>query len=274
MPMFSAIIPVYNREWCIARAVESVLAQTHPDFECVVVDDGSTDATADVLAGFEGITVVSQPNRGVSSARNAGARAASGRYLAFLDSDDWWLPEKLAAQARYFEANPDSLICQCQETWYRNGKRRNPKRRHEKPAGDIFERSLELCLVSPSAVAMHRDLFHAVGGFDESLPACEDYDLWLRVGARHPVGLVDEALVVRTGGHQDQLSALPGLDAWRVAALVKLLEDGGLGPRRHGMAVRVLKRKCAVYAGGCEKRGRHEEAARYRELASRYSSGI
>lgn len=271
LPRVSVIIPTYNRSRMLKEAIDSVLGQDYPHFDLVVVDDGSTDATAELLKTYgQDLVVIRQPNRGVSAARNAGIAAASGRYIAFLDSDDLWLPQKLSRQVRFFNQCPDALVCQTEEIWMRNGRRVNPGLRHRKLSGMIFEPSLHLCLVSPSAVMIRRSLFRAVGLFDESLPACEDYDLWLRVGCRHPVYLIPEAGIIKRGGHPDQLSKTPGLDKYRIRSLVKILESGLLSREQAAAAVIVLKEKCAVYAGGCLRRGRKEEARCYERLADRF----
>ncbi len=272
-PLVSVILPTYNRGWILKEAIDSVLKQRFADFELIVIDDGSTDATGRILEGYgTRIKACFQPHRGVSAARNTGIRKASGRYLAFLDSDDLWLPEKLTAQVDYFSSNPTVPACQTDEIWIRKGVRVNPKKIHLKSPEKLFERSLERCLVSPSAVMLRRWLLDAVGLFDESLPACEDYDLWLRVSCRFPVALIPKALVVKRGGHADQISRVPGLDRFRIQALVKLIEGGFLTATQREAAVAVLMEKCAVYAGGCLKRGRLEEWARYRRIAGRYSS--
>jgi len=271
LPRVSVIIPTYNRGRMLKEAIDSVLGQDYPHFELVVVDDGSTDATAERLKTYgQDLVVIRQPNRGVSAARNAGIAAASGRYIAFLDSDDLWLPQKLTRQVRFFNQYPDALVCQTEEIWMRNGRRVNPGLRHRKISGMIFEPSLHLCLVSPSAVMIRRSLFDAVGLFDESLPACEDYDLWLRVSCRHPVYLIPEAGIIKRGGHPDQLSKAPGLDKYRIRSLVKILESDLLSREQTAAAVIVLKEKCAIYAGGCLQRGRKEEARHYERLADRF----
>jgi GT2 family glycosyltransferase len=241
-----------------------VLAQSAQDFEIIVVDDGSTDGTAKALAQYGArLQVFSQHRSGVSAARNAGVRAARGRFLAFLDSDDLWRPEKLAVQTAFMERHPRYQICQTEEIWLRNGVRVNPKMIHQKPSGDIFLRSLELCLVSPSAVMTTRELFDATGGFDEALPVCEDYDLWLRIAVDHDVALIAEPFVIKRGGHADQLSHSQwGMDRYRVAALQKLLRSGIRGARR-AAALAVLRRKVAILAQGARKRGKEEEARGY-----------
>jgi len=266
-PRVSVILPTYNRAWSLHAAIKSVLTQTDADYELIVVDDGSTDATATLLRTYDGVTVLRQTRQGVSAARNRGVRAARGELIAFLDSDDYWLPGKLSVQVRYFDENPDTLICQTEEIWIRRGVRVNPGRRHRKRAGMIFEPSLALCLVSPSAVMLRRSLFEAMGGFDEQLPACEDYDLWLRVGCRYPIGLIETPLIVKQGGHDDQLSTEPGLDRYRIQSLTKIIASGNLTKDQRRAAIKTLHTKCLIYAAGCRKRGRLDEAARYEKAA-------
>ena len=275
MPRVSVIIPTYNRAAAVKEAVASVLAQTCRDFELLVVDDGSTDGTPAALARFgEEIRVLrSHRRRGVSAARNAGIAAAQGEWLAFLDSDDLWLPEKLERQMAFTEAHPQLLISQTEETWVRRGLKVNRPRSHRKEGGRIFLRSLERCLVSPSAVVLHRRLLEDHGGFDEELPAAEDYDLWLRLSWRHDVGLLPEPLIIKRGGHADQLSRQWGLDRWRIRALQKILAEPELPePYRHA-ARRMLEKKCAIYAQGCEKRGKAAEARHYRLIGAGAEAG-
>lgn len=256
----------------VVEAIASVLAQTSRDFALVVVDDGSSDGSADaardaMTAAPNGSCVVRQEACGVAAARNAGAAAVDSAWLAFLDSDDLWLPEKLAIQMAWLDARPSYRIGQTGERWIDDGRHRNPRAWHRKEEW-LFPRCLERCLVSPSAVVIRRDLWEALGGFDSSYPVCEDYELWLRVALREPVGLVDEPLVVKRGGHADQLSRSTwGLDRWRVAALVKLLASDALGEGERPATLAVLRAKCAVLAKGAERRGRADEAERYRSIA-------
>ena len=267
----SVIIPTYNRGWVLKEAIDSVLAQDFKNFELIVVDDGSTDNTGEVLDSYDqDLIVIRQPNRGVSAARNRGIAEAGGRLIAFLDSDDLWLPRKLSTQIDFFNSNPAAVINQTEEIWIRNGVRVNPKTRHHKSSGMIFERSLGLCLVSPSAVMMKRALFDEVGHFDEDLPACEDYDLWLRVSWRYPVHLIETPLIIKRGGHADQLSKAPGLDKFRIQALKKVIESGQLDEDSYQAAVQTLQEKCTIFAGCCRKRGKDAEAQYYEELAGRY----
>ncbi|MDM8539572.1 glycosyltransferase [Desulfococcaceae bacterium HSG9] len=263
----SVIIPTYNRGHILSDAIDSVLAQDFDGYELIVVDDGSTDNTMAVLNGYSNkIKVCKQTNQGVSAARNHGIAVSSGELIAFLDSDDLWLPKKLAVQVGFFNSTPKAMICQTQEIWIRNGVRVNPKKRHQKPCGHIFEKSLELCLVSPSAVMLRRQLFDSVGLFDESLPACEDYDLWLRISSRFPVHLIDTPLIVKKGGHADQLSRMKGLDRFRIRSLLKIINSGILTMAQKKAAISVLNRKCTIYANGCLKRNRPDEARYYKQL--------
>jgi glycosyltransferase involved in cell wall biosynthesis len=266
--MISVVIPTYNRAALVVEAVESVLRQEADDFEIIVVDDGSDDDTRERLAPFlPRIRLMHQIQQGVSAARNAGIGLAEGEWLAFLDSDDLWLPQKLARQMEYLHRHPELRICQTDEVWMRNGRRWNPKTYHQKPSGHCFEALLERCLVSPSAVMLHRELIEEVGEFDVNLPACEDYDMWLRIGWRHPIGLVPEPLVIKRGGHPDQLSAsVPALDLYRIRALEKLYLEQPLDPAQRRQVLEVLQRKCVVYSQGCLKRGRPEEAAAIRAI--------
>jgi glycosyltransferase involved in cell wall biosynthesis len=271
LPLVSVIIPTYNRGWIIKEAIDSILDQDFADYELIVVDDGSSDNTQDILSAYgQKLTVVHQPNQGVSAARNRGIAEASGQLIAFLDSDDLWLPQKLSKQVEFFNLTPHAVINQTQEIWIRNGLRVNPKKRHLKFSGMIFGRLLDLCLVSPSAVMIKKHLFEVTGLFDESLPACEDYDLWLRISCRFPVHLIDTALIIKRGGHDGQLSKAPGLDRYRVQSLVKIIESNLLTQHQYQAAVKALNEKCAVYAGGCRKRGRAEEAEYYYQLAEKY----
>jgi glycosyltransferase involved in cell wall biosynthesis len=240
----------------------------------IVVDDGSSDETPQMLLGYgSALRMLRQDNRGVSAARNAGIAAARGELIAFLDSDDIWLPGKLARQVEFFRRHPEALICQTEELWVKNGCRVNPGRRHRKRGGMIFEPSLDLCLVSPSAVMLRRGLFDRVGIFDERLPACEDYDLWLRASCRFPVELIETPLIVKRGGHADQLSRAWGLDKYRADSIAKLISSGMLTPDQRRAAEAVLRQKCEVYAAGCRKRGRHAEASHYEQLAAGASDG-
>jgi glycosyltransferase involved in cell wall biosynthesis len=270
----SVIIPTYNRREMVQRALHSVLKQTHTAAEIIVVDDGSTDGTAEALPPAPNLKILTVGHGGVSAARNAGVAASSLPWIAFLDADDEWNPDKLEKQTRWLEQNPGNRICQTQEIWIRNGKRVNPGAVHRKQGGLIFPLCLERCMVTPSSVLLERKLFDQCGGFDAAMPACEDYDLWLRLAVREPVGLVDEMLLTRYAGHPDQLSAtVEGQDKYRIAALVKILRSGILSGEHRSLTLGVLAKKCRIYGAGCLKRGRNEEGERILALPEIISAG-
>lgn len=273
-PLVSVIIPTYNRASLILRAVESVLNQTGVELELIVVDDGSTDDTQSVLSTLTTqIRYLIVPHSGVSAARNRGIENARGEWIAFLDSDDYWLPSKLQKQIAYLlserPADPDHdryLICHTNEIWIRNGRRINQGKKHAKQAGWFFIPSLHLCLISPSSVLIHRKVFERVGVFDESFPYVEDYDLWLRITAQFPVGYVDEKLIVKTGGHRDQLSGrIEAIEKYRIRSLEKIISSTVLSPEHMDAAISVYRDKVNIYMKGCIKRGKRQEVEELKE---------
>jgi len=269
MAAVSVIIPTFNRAHKIARAVASVFYQTFTDYEILVVDDGSVDPTPEVLMQFRSRIewITHSKNLGVSAARNTGIRRSRSPLIAFLDSDDYWLPDKLAAQVSFFSEHPEAAAAQTEELWIRRGARVNPMKKHFKPSGDIFEPSLKLCVVSPSAVVVKRSLLEEVGLFDEEFPVCEDYDLWLRISWKYPIWLIPEPLVIKEGGAPDQLSrSVVGMDRYRIKAIARLIGSGCLSVRQTEAALKVLNFKCRVYGNGCIKRGKTEEGEYYLNL--------
>jgi glycosyltransferase involved in cell wall biosynthesis len=269
MATVSVIIPTFNRAEKVVRAISSVLDQNLSDLEIIVVDDGSMDGTRDAVSGFGNNIkyIYHHSNLGVSAARNTGIKKSTAKLISFLDSDDYWHPQKLAEQIAFFKRNPKGVVCQTEEIWIRNGRRVNPRKKHLKPSGDIFVQSLKLCLVSPSAVILKRSVLEHVGLFDESLPVCEDYDLWLRISCRYPVHLIKKPLVVKEGGHPDQLSTLyKGIDRFRIHSLTKLLKSGALNEGQFQSAFEELSIKCRIYGNGCLKRGKVKEGKFYLNL--------
>ena len=271
-PLVSVIIPTYNRRKMLQEAITSVLIQTYTHLELLVVDDGSNDGTEAMVKAYTDprITYIFQPHQGVSRARNRGILTAQGTYIAFLDSDDLWLPDKLARQLTLLQHEPEIPLVHTEEIWVRNGRRVNPQKKHQKAGGEIFDKALPRCIISPSAALIRRELFAEIGLFDEALPACEDYDLWLRVTARYPVAFLPEPLIIKRGGHNDQLSrCYLGMDRFRIASLVKLLSSTPLSPHQFRLAHAELTRKCRIYGTGCLKRGRRAEGEYYLHLPSR-----
>ena len=277
MVKVSAIIPTFNRLPMLKEAVDSILAQDFEDLELIVVDDGSTDGTSEEIKKYGGrVKLLQQPqNRGVSAARNRGILQARGKYLAFLDSDDLWVKDKLKAQVNFLENNPQYPLCYTDEIWIRRGKRVNPRIIHSKYSGWIFEKCLPLCIISPSSAVIRRTLFSKVGLFDEALPVCEDYDLWLRITARFPVFFLNRKLIIKRGGHPDQLSQRSwGNDRYRVIALEKLLSEPFIGPDEKRMILDEMKKKCRVLSQGFLKRGNEREGRRYQEIMRNYGIEI
>ena len=271
LPTVSVIIPTYNRAEFVFAAIASVVDQRFANYDLIVVDDGSSDGTWGELDRISAavnaehrervsMRIVRTENRGVAAARNRGVALASAPLIAFLDSDDSWGPDKLACQSGYMRAHRESAIMQTDEYWLRDGMRVNPGLRHRKAGGDIFIDSLRTCLVSPSAVMMRTALFRAFGGFDEDMVAAEDYDLWLRILARHQIGFVEELHATRRAGHKGQLSAtVPAIDRFRILALIKLLAAGELNKERRYAVCDVLAEKCGIYGKGLRRRGRYKD---------------
>jgi len=277
--VISVIIPTYNRLSFLEQALRSVLEQTLAPEEIIVVDDGSTDGTGDLIAAFStentALRFLRLKHRGFPGrARNAGARIARGRYLTFLDSDDFWEPEKLQKQLAFLAANPGVRVCHTRERWLRGGREVSQAGQRHRRSGDIFSDALKKCIIGPSTVMLERTLFDELGGFREDLEIAEDYELWLRLCAREQVGYVDDALTIKRAGHGDQLSEkYSQIEIFRIRGLKDLVDTGWFSePRRQSEAAAELARKCRVYAAGCAKRGRSDEARRYSELAARYQA--
>ncbi|MDP2097416.1 MAG: glycosyltransferase [Methylobacter sp.] len=268
----SVIIPSYNRRDLLRRALLSVYAQTLLPTEITVIDDGSTDGTEQMLhREFPQVAYCYQENNGVSAARNRGIEQSSGNWLAFLDSDDEWLPEKLATQKAALSAHPDYKICHTEENWIRHGVQVRVPKKYAKSGGWIFNQCLPLCAVSPSTLLIKRSVLHDIGVFDTTLPACEDYDLWLRIAANYPVLLVAQPQINKHGGHEDQLSmAFWGMDRFRISALQKIIDGGQLSEQNQQAAVAMLLKKAAIYLNGVSKRGKTDEADYYQRLIERY----
>ncbi len=240
--------------------------------EVAVIDDGSTDGTEDMLRReFPQASYFYQENRGVSAARNLGVQQTTGDWLAFLDSDDEWLPEKLFNQKAALTNHPEYKICHTEENWIRDGAQVDVPKKYAKTGGWIFAHCLPLCAMSPSTVLIHRSVFEGIGLFDTQLPACEDYDLWLRITANYPVLLVEQPQINKHGGHEDQLSrAFWGMDRFRISALQKIIDAGQLSEQNRQAAINMLIKKADIYLNGVTKRGKIEEADYYRQLIERY----
>jgi len=263
MTKISVIVPTFNRAHTLDRALDSALAQTLKPFEIIVVDDGSMDKTREIVenwrlrsGGFQNLIYLKTENRGVSSARNTGASQATGEWLAFLDSDDEWLPQKLERQA---PLTPTFALVHGEEIWIRNGVRVNARDKYKKSGGRIFKRCVDICCISPSSVLISRDLFLKLDGFRNDFPVCEDYELWLRITSRFKVGFVEEPVLKKYGGHEDQLSRLhKAMDFYRCRALVPFLENIEISDEERAHVIQTLIKKCRILIKGYLK---HENLA-------------
>ena len=277
MPFFSVIIPSFNRRDKVKNALCSVLAQSDTDFEIILVDDGSDDGTADIADEFrDKITYIFQKNSGVSTARNKGIINSSAPHITFLDSDDTWHKDKLSMHRAFIKNNPEILIHQTEDIWIRNGVRVNPKLKHIKPQGKIFIPSLDLCLISPSSVCITKSIFEKYGMFDEDLPACEDYDLWLKITPFEYIGLIKEKLITRYAGHEDQLSSIYwAMDRFRLYSILKILQHYGdkLESNYIKAATDSAIKKCEILLNGAIKRGNIEQAGSLSQIITRLKDG-
>ena len=258
----SVIIPVFNRVKLIARCINSVINQTYPVNEIIVVDDGSNDGTYDLIRkNFPQVISIYQENKGVSNARNVGIQSAKSKWIAFLDSDDEWLPNKIEKQISFIKKNPLYKVCHSDEIWIRDDVRVNPMKKHRKYGGDIYKKCLPLCVISPSSIIIHKDIFNDVGLFDKNLPVCEDYDLWLRICSKYEVLFLDQKLVKKYGGHDDQLSKKYwGMDRYRVIALEKMIDNPLLSLDNRIATINMTIRKVKILQKGYEKHEHQKEA--------------
>ena len=263
----SAIIPTFNRIDLLKRAIDSVLNQSIKPYDIIVVDDGSTDGTSDMIQQkYKSIKLIQQKNSGVSVARNNGIKNAQGDWIALLDSDDEWKKNKLEEQVNKLTDNPKYEFCHTNEIWIRNGIRVNQKKRHKKYGGFIFDKCLDICRISPSSVLFNKNIFNHIGWFNDKLPVCEDYDLWLRITAEFEILFIDKPLIVKYGGHNDQLShSVQAIERFRIKALESLLENSDLSKNNRIHAVEMIIKKLDIYLNGLVKRNKHNEAKKVSE---------
>ena len=262
----SVIIPTYNRCDLLKRAINSVIKQTITPKEIIIVDNGSTDQTYQMVSSlFPEINYFIEKKRGVSAARNKGILESKSKWIAFLDSDDAWKPTKLEKQMEYSVFNQDKYrIIHTDETWYRNKKFLNQLKKHKKSGGNIFKNSLQLCCISPSSVVLKKQIFYDYGLFDENLEVCEDYDMWIRITAKEEVGFLDSPLVLKYGGHSDQLSKkFWGMDRFRIKSLEKNLKNEHFSKSQKINVLDTLIEKLTIVSDGALKRGNKEIFKKY-----------
>ncbi len=274
MKGISVVIPTYNRGELLVRALQSVAKQSLTCDEIIVVDDGSTDSTKKIVSDFATVSTCEihylyQDNKGPAAARNYGIRCAQYDFVAFLDSDDHWHKTKLELQSKALRENPQSMISHTKEIWFRRGKHLNQMKKHQPGNGDIFAHCLQLCAVGMSTVMIRKELFEQTGLFNEQYRCCEDYDLWIRTSCSYPFLLVDEALTIKEGGRDDQVSFQyrVGMDKLRIRSIQDLLRSEQLTLEQRKIAFLELYKKCTVYGKGCLKHDKIEEGSRYLEIA-------
>lgn len=270
----SVVIPTFNRAHTLSRALDSVLQQTSAADEIIVVDDGSTDDTREIIhRHYPQIILLHQQNKGVSAARNRGIKAAQYDWIALLDSDDEWLPQKLASIRQAHQHNPNYQLFHSDEIWIRNGIRVNPMQKHNKNGGHIFVQCLPLCVISPSAVVLHKTIFKQIGYFNEQLAACEDYDLWLKYCHRYPVFYIEQTLIKKYGGHEDQLSRKHwGMDRFRIRALHELMALPTLSTDQQQLTRAMLVKKLKILLKGASKHDNQKILSEFKPLLDRYEA--
>jgi len=259
----SVVIPSFNRKNTLSRSIDSVLKQTYKPSEIILVDDGSTDGTRGfILSSYPNIKYFFQPKKGVSSARNKGILESSSEWIAFLDSDDEWMPQKLEKQKKQLEKHSGIFISHTNEIWIRNGVRVNQMKKHQKYGGYIFDKCLDICRMSPSSVLIHKRVISDIGVFDETLQVCEDYDLWLRITSKYSVLFEKELLIIKYGGHKDQLSKVKeGIEQFRIQSLEKILTTNYLTKDQFTTTKNMLIRKLSIYSKGLKKRNKFDKLA-------------
>ena len=263
----SVVIPTFNRISLVARAIDSVLKQSLNPYEIIVVDDGSDDGTSEMIQNkYKSIKLIQQQNNGVSAARNNGIKHAKGDWIALLDSDDEWTEKKLENQVDRLIKTPEYDFCHTNEIWIRNGVRVNQRKKHEKYGGYIFDKCLDICRISPSSVLFRKNILDHVGWFDDQLPVCEDYDLWLRITAEYRILFIDEPLIIKYGGHDDQLShSVESIEFFRIMSLENLLERSELSTDNRILSIQMIIKKYNIYLNGLVKRKKQGEADQIKE---------
>ena len=253
----SVVIPTLNRINTLQRALDSVINQTYKAAEIIVVDNGSSDGTLKFLREqYPKITILTENKIGVSSARNKGIKKSINQWIALLDSDDAWHPRKLEIQTSMLDsALKEYNLIHTDEVWFRNNKHINQMKKHKKQGGYIFERCLSLCCISPSSVLFKKNILDKVGLFDESLPVCEDYDMWLKICSSEEVLFAQDKLTYKYGGHKDQLSkSYWGMDRFRIKSIENIIKNFDLTYNQKKQAKKELIKKLKIIINGAFKR--------------------
>lgn len=304
MAQVSVIVPTFNKKEQVREALQSVLDQKFQDIEILIADDGSTDGTPlalfkelgaqpeaiDVLAkmgnnsirpfthAFQcgGITVQYHYgiNRGLSTARNRGIKSARGEYIAFLEPDDFWAPHHLSELISHLKRNREVKVCRVSERLIREGKSRAPKHPANRTTGWLFEASLDSSLMSISTVICHRSCFSICGCFDENMPACEEYDLWIRISSHFPIGFLDcNSVTRRTPRPADSIRAW-NWDRFRVYALEKAFQSGHITPEQRYLVAQSIVLKCERLVEGFKRQKSDERSNFYERKRKRFTHEV
>jgi len=264
----SIVIPTFNRIGSLPRALDSALNQTYQPSEIIVVDNGSSDGTTKLLRErYPSIRLLIEKKLGVSATRNKGIRHSKFQWIALLDSDDAWDKTKLEKQKNALASSQDQFrLVHTDEIWIRNGNKFNQMKKHQKFGGDIFNNCLSLCCISPSSVLINKNIFKEVGYFDESLPVCEDYDLWLKICSQEKILFINQKLTLKYGGHKDQLSKTYwGMDRFRIKSLENLILNYKLKPDQKINAIKTIVKKLKIIVNGAYKRNNSSIINKYEE---------
>ena len=277
-----AVITTHNRAEFITDALDSAVKQTFDELRIIIIDDGSNINVSAIISKYlsessgllkkkkRKIFYVYQRQRGISAARNTGIKLSRADYIAFIDDDDIWKKKKIERQIEELAAN-GLRVCYTDEIWYMNGKHLNQLKKHRKYSGDIFEKALPLCIISPSSILIERSVFSEIGFFDTSFEVCEDYEFWLRLTLHFEVFFLEEKLIIKRGGHDSQLSRkYPAMDRFRIEAIKKLIDNVKMPENKYQAALNEIKKKIDIYINGCLKREKKEEADYYILLKSKY----
>jgi len=301
MARVSVIVATHNKRDLLLEALESVFHQSYRDFDVIVVDDGSTDGTpVQVFSRFgaqpEAIAALARMNptsirpfshsfvhhglpvhyhyygnRGLSSARNRGIRVARSPLLAFLDHEDAWSPDHLALSAEVHEDDAHPVISYVNECSPKERARARAARRDEPLSGMIFEHVLDASQICISSSMINRVCFNECGFFDENLPACADYDLWLRLCSRYPVVHVPGPQLTRRSVRHRSSSRAWTWDRYRVYALEKAFQSGHLDPGQRLLVAEEIVRKCERLVDGFTKQTSDERANFYERKRKRFA---
>ena len=275
MALVTVIIPTYNRDHQTLKAIKSVINQTFTDWHLIIIDDGSEEKYYSYLKNNipqDNRIILKQINHcgRVGKVRNKGIKESLTPYIAFLDSDDYWLEDKLALQLDYLKENPHINWLHSYEIWRRNDKEISQKNQKHYKEGNIFKDCLQKCIVGPSTVILKKELFQYYGLFSETLEVAEDYELWLRIASKEPIGYIEDPLSVKIDHNNQQLShKYPYIVPFHIEALEGLLHDYYKEETSERYLLKdILIQKYRIWLKGAKKRNHYKEIEKASERIS------